>query len=116
MSEPGSDEQLSPDDVSQEIERALSSIWQRRTGARPTSVTAEMSGNSVRCAIAPGDEDAEHEPSDEAGTDSNAYRQEATTAVRRIMRRKVVAYIAKRNTKANLDTQTFILERAQVKY
>jgi hypothetical protein len=117
MTDPVVDEHRGVPDVPEEVERALSSIWQRRTGARPRSITAEMRSNSIKCAIAPGEPDPEREPVDAAdGTDSNRYRHEATSAVGKIARRNVIAYIAKRDAEENVDTQTFIFERLPVRY
>ena len=116
-----SDEAAVPS-VSTEIERSVGSIWQRRTGARPASVTTKIEGDAVRCVIEEGDPTAEETEAIEqaepavAGTDSNAYRHEASAAVARITKRTVSAYIAKRDKKTGLATQTFILERVRTKY
>jgi hypothetical protein len=117
MTDPGADENREAADLPEEVSRALSSIWQRRSGARPKSVTTEIGTNSIRCAIAPGEPDPESEPADDAdGTNSNGYRHEATSAVGKIARRNVIAYVAKHDSKQNLDRQTFIFERARIKY
>lgn len=109
--------------VSDEIGRTVGSIWQRRTGTRPTNVSTEINGDAIRCVIeegeaAPADPEAEVDPEAPvvAGTDSNAYRHEANAAVARITKRTVSAYIAKTDKKTGLATQTFILERVRTKY
>jgi hypothetical protein len=109
--------------VSTEIARSVGSIWQRRAGTRPANVSTEIKGDSIRCVIEEG------EPSDEeladaaneeipalGGTDTNAYRHEASAAVARITHRTVSAFIAKRDKQTGLATQTFILERNRTKY
>jgi hypothetical protein len=116
MSDPKVDEPRDVPDVPEKVARALSSIWERRTGARPKSVTAELGTNSIKCAIAPGDPDPDREPGDEDGTDTSAYRREATSEVKRIAGRNVMAYIAKHDANPDVDTQTFIFERLQIKY
>ena len=106
--------------VSTEIGRAVGSIWQRRTGARPTSVDTKFDGDRISCVIAAGkptaEETAELAGRDPvAGIDSNAYRHEASSAVARITKRTVSAYIAKGDKQSAQATQIFILERARIK-
>jgi hypothetical protein len=96
------------DEISQEIARSLSSIWQRRTGVRPTSITADFSGDVVKCAIDGGDPSAE--------TDSSGYQHEACAAVTRIVRRKVSAYIPSVDSSTGIATQKFIFERIRPRY
>ncbi len=109
-------------EVSDEIGRSLSSIWQRRDGARPAAITTEYRGDVVRCEIEQGvaPEPAEGEESKAAAvvgsTDSAAYRNEALAAVARLTKRSVSGFVAKRDPKSGLTTHTFILERIRVKY
>jgi hypothetical protein len=91
--------------ITDEIARSLSSIWQRRTGERPNSISATFDGEVVRCAI----------EADEQEVDSG-YRQEACAAVTRIAHRKVSAYIASTDADTGAATQKFIFERMRVKY
>jgi hypothetical protein len=93
------------EDIPQEIARSLGSIWQRRTGVRPSSISAEVSGDVVACAIDAGEQQVE-----------SGYQQEACAAVTKIARRKVSAYIAKTDAKTGIATQKFIFERIRVKY
>jgi hypothetical protein len=115
-------EEAAAPSVSTEIERSVGSIWQRRTGARPASVSTKIEGDAVRCVIEEGEPTAEESAALEqaepaiGGTDSNAYRHEASAAVARITKRTVSAYIAKRDKQTGLATQTFILERVRTKY
>jgi hypothetical protein len=106
--EPPAQPVVSDDNIPQEIARSLSSIWQRRTGAKPNSINAEFSGDVVRCAI---DTD---EP--EPDTESSGYQHEACAAVTRIVRRKVSAYIASTDANTGTTTQKFIFERIRVRY
>ena len=109
--------QSAGDGISTEIERSVGSIWERRDGARAGSISAEVSRDTVRCTIEAGD-GAEAPAGEEpvAGTDSNAYRHEASAAVARITKRTVSAYIGKRDNKTGIATQTFILERVRTKF
>lgn len=109
--------------VSDEIGRTVGSIWQKRTGTRPANISTEINGDAIRCVIeageaAPVDPEAEVDPDAPVvgGTDSNAYRHEANAAVARITKRTVSAFIAKRDKKTGVATQTFILERIRTKY
>ena len=113
--------------VASEIARSVGSIWQRRVGTRPANVSTEINGDAIRCVIEEGEAlPAEPEPAADAevdpdapvfgGTDTNAYRHEASAAVARITKRTVSAYIAKKDKKTGNSTQTFILERIRTKY
>ena len=103
--------------ISNEIERSVGSIWERRDGIRAGSISAEVNRDSVRCTIEAGKGAvATDEEAPLAGTDSNAYRHEASAAVARITKRTVSAYIGKRDDKTGIATQTFILERVRTKF
>ena len=106
--EPAAETGVPEDEISQEIARSLSSIWQRRTGVRPTSITADFNGAVVKCAIDGGDPQQE--------TDTSGYQHEACAAVTRIVRRKVSAYIASADSSTGIATQKFIIERVQRRY
>jgi len=108
MSDPSPEAPPAPDSqIGDEIGRAVGTIWQRRGGARPKLVSTEVSGDVIRCVIEEGADD------DGAGDDA---AQEATAAVARITKRTVSAFIAKRDAKSGVATQTFILERLRVKH
>jgi hypothetical protein len=107
--------------ISNEIARSVGSIWERREGTRAANVSTVIDGDAIRCTIEAGKATAE--PTDEAedapvlaGTDSNAYRHEASAAVARITKRTVSAYIDKRDKNTGVRTQTFILERVRTKF
>jgi hypothetical protein len=107
--------------ISTEIARSVGTIWERRGGVRAASVSTKIDGDAIRCTIEAGKATAE-EPADSedapelAGTDSNAYKHEASAAVARITKRTVSAYIDKRDKTTGDATQTFILERVRTKF
>jgi hypothetical protein len=110
--------------LSAEIERSLGSIWQRRTGVRPTSISAEVRGDAVRCAIQPGEpeaadaavDDEPDEDRDAGGSDSYSFRIESIAAVTKITHRTVSAFINTEDAKKGTAQQTFIFERVRTKY
>ena len=97
----------SAEGISTEIARSVGSIWERRSGTRATSVSTTIEGDAVRCTIEGG----------EAGDGtSTGYQHEASAAVTRISKRKVCAYIDKRDKQTGVATQTFILDPVRTKY
>ena len=108
-------------ELSAQIERSLGSVWQRRTGARPASISAEVRGDAVRCAVKPGKpeaDDAEAGVDTEPGGASEAYsfRQESIAAVTKIMHRPISAYIKSEDASKGTSQQTFIFERSLTRY
>jgi hypothetical protein len=89
-----------------QLSRSLVSLWEGHSGARPKSITTEITGNVVRCEI-----DSEAETPDSAG-----YRHAATSTVARITGRRVTAFIPKRDKGRNPEVETFVLERPQIKF
>lgn len=120
MSEP--QEHASGDATSEEIARSLGSVWQRFSGARPKSTSVEIEPNVVRCVIEEGTpeppaEDAEagdREP--ELSPDSASFSYNATAVITRVTGRRVVAFIPKRNKKAQTSSQTFILDQPRQRF
>jgi hypothetical protein len=104
------------DDHLHEIERSLGAIWQRRTGVRPISISAELRGNAIRCAIERGKEDPELSVDDEGRGDSYSYRHESIAAVTKITHRSVAAFINTEDPKTGNAEQTFIFERLRTRY
>lgn len=108
-----------PSAASEEIARSLGSVWQRFAGQRPRSTSVEIDKNTVRCVIEEGSPDADADAVGEVddasdprvSPDSHTYKHNATAAVARATGRDVVAFIPKRDKKAETSTQTFILER-----
>jgi hypothetical protein len=107
--EPAADES-GRDGELHEIERSLGAIWQRRTGERPTSISAELRGNAIKCAI----ESANREV--DGAADSYPYRHESIAAVARITHRSVAAFINTEDPKTGNAEQTFIFERLRTRY
>jgi hypothetical protein len=103
--------------TSDEIAKSLGSVWQRFSGQRPKSTSVEISQDVVRCVIHEGipdtvaDEDGETPLDPGLLPDSATFRYNATAAIARITRRRVVAFIPKRDKKTEISTQTFILDR-----
>jgi hypothetical protein len=107
-------------DLPGEISRAIGTVWTHYSrGARPGGIETEISGNVVRCTLtdavdgfekgmsAPPPDD---EPADARPRSSNAYKLDATTAVRRVMHRKVNAFVSKHDPKSDTATEVFILD------
>lgn len=104
-------------ELADELGRSLGAIWLRHAGARPSSVSVEMSGNVVRCVMEGAVSAIDSEPvaGDDGGPvvrspDSAGYRNEATAAVRRITHRRVRGFVPKRDGKSDVATDTYILE------
>jgi hypothetical protein len=112
MSEPTSAraETSTRSEISTEIGRSLSSIWQRRNGERPVAIETEYVGDVVRCVIEDGGAETEDGTSGSIG-----YRHEVQTTIARLTRRPVQAYMAGRDKKTGHATQTFILEPIRIK-
>ena len=106
---------LETDARSDEIARSLGSVWQRFSGQRPKSTNVEIDQDVVRCVIEerkPTQEsDEDDEATEELRLSSAGLKHNATAAVTRITGRQVVAFIPKRDAKAEVSTQTFLLDR-----
>ena len=124
MTNPGDEPTVSESrdpELSAQIERSLGSIWQRRTGVRPASISAEVRGDGVRCAIQPGkpgEAEADETAQEDEGRASDAYsfRHESIAAVTKIMHRPISAFINSEDAKKGTSQQTFIFERSQTRY
>jgi hypothetical protein len=102
MSDPEGDP---PESTQTRLSRSMGTVWQNHTGERPGTVSAQIDGDVVRCAIA---------KADGQSPDSSRYRNEAIAAVGRIMGRRVKAFIPKHDDKTDTTTDTFILEPPRV--
>ena len=106
---------LETDARSDEIARSLGSVWQRFSGQRPKSTNVEIDQDVVRCVIEERKPEQESDDDDEATEElrlsSAGLKHNATAAVTRITGRQVVAFIPKRDAKAEVSTQTFLLDR-----
>jgi hypothetical protein len=107
------------DTASDEIARSLGSVWLRYSGQRPRSTKVEMRKDAVTCVI----EERADTPADEASEEADDARlspaglqHNATAAIARITGRRVIAFIAKRDKKAEVSTQTFLLDQPLPRY
>jgi hypothetical protein len=102
--------------LTDEITRSLSAIWNRHSSTRASDVSTVIEGDVVRCtftdavaSFAAGPAPAE----DEGATEEKqlpTYRHEATGAIARLTKRKVVAFIPRHDKKTDVAIETFILE------
>jgi hypothetical protein len=106
-------------DVGDQIGRTVSSLWLRRSGVRPASVSTEYVGDVVRCQIRQGD--PPHDLTDGTADDrridsidSRGYQHQAQAAVERLTGRRVLAFIAK-GDENELARNVFILDSVRVK-
>jgi hypothetical protein len=105
------------DPRSDEIARSLGSVWQRFSGLKPKSTTVEIKGNIVTCVIEEGTEPASNDGG-EAGPsqDSASFNYNATAVITRATSRRVIAFIPKRDKKAQTSTQKFILDQPRQRF
>src|SRR4051812_16280467 len=106
-------ERTTRSDICDQVGRSVGSLWQRRFGSRPSSVSTEYVGDVVRCRIEPGQADGEDSAEAEAPIPARVYEQEAQAAVARLTSRKVAAFVAKQPNNDPATTNVFILERAR---
>jgi hypothetical protein len=106
--------------TSDQIARSMGSVWQRFSGQRPKSTSVEIERNVVRCVIEEGTADAADEDAEpvEPGLspDSPSFSYNATAVITRATGRRVVAFIPKRDKKAQTSTQTFILDQPRQRF
>jgi hypothetical protein len=119
---PSIEEGSEGDSTSNEIARALGSVWQRFSGRRPKSTHVEIERDVVRCVIEESPPDAEvgEEPEvaadPEGSLDSSRFNYNATAVITRATGRKVVAHIPKHKKDSLISTQTFILDRPRQRF
>ena len=109
----------SESEVCADIGRAIGSVVQRRSGARPSAVHTEFVGDVVRCTIdeAPGDGDIASMPISElAPSEVRGYEREAGATVARLTGRAVVGFIATPAAGSASTTNTFILDAVRTRY
>ena len=101
-----------------EIARSLGSLWQRFSGRRPKSTTVEIDRNMVSCVIEEGAPGSAPDEDGEAGLspDSPTFNYNATAVITRATGRRVIAYIPKRDKKAQTSTQKFILDQPRQRF
>jgi hypothetical protein len=98
-----------------EIGRAVGTLWQRRCGVRPTSVSTEYRGDVVRCTIDEG-KAAEGDGDDPELIGQTRYENEANAAVRRLTGRTVMGFTEKRAKGSDSVATAFILARAHTRF
>jgi hypothetical protein len=120
---PSIEEGSEGDPTSNEIARALGSVWQRFSGRRPKSTHVEIERDVVRCVIEESPPDAEvgGEESEvgeelEGSLDSSRFNYNATAVITRATGRRVVAHIPKHKKDSLISTQTFILDRPRQRF
>jgi hypothetical protein len=101
-------------DVTAQLTRSLTSVWQHHAGAKPSGTDTEVTAERVRFVLADAVAGEPQTPvaDDEAArsTESQRYRQDAIAAVTRITGRKVMGFIPKRDAKTDIASDTYILE------
>jgi uncharacterized protein YbcI len=110
-------------DLSDEISKAIGSVWAHYArGTRPGGVETEISGNVVRCVLTDAVDDfekgmaappPEDEPAGARKRSTNAYKLDATSAVRRLTHRRVNAFVSKHDAKTDVATEVFILDTSR---
>jgi hypothetical protein len=119
---PSIEEGSEGDPTSNEIARALGSVWQRFSGRRPKSTHVEIERDVVRCVIEESPPDAEvgDEPEVseelEGSLGSSRFNYNATAVITRATGRRVVAHIPKHKKDSLISTQTFILDRPRQRF
>jgi hypothetical protein len=116
---PEADAPSSTSQVCDQIGRAVGSLWQRRSGVRPTSVDTEYVNDVVRCTINPGAEteaDAEAETAASGGLGTIGYQRLAQVAVSEATGRTVTGFVAKRVKEGEPATNAFILEPVRTRH
>jgi hypothetical protein len=113
-------EAVEVDTTSDEIARAMGSVWARFAGQRPKSTNVVIEGDRVRCviqegAVEPPAEGDETAPAEALLTPAT-FGYNAMAAVRRATGRKVVGFIPNRDKTTEVSTQVFILERQRRKF
>lgn len=105
-----------------QIARSLGSVWLRFSGQRPKSTTVEIDKHVVRCTIQErspdeaDEDDAETDREPGLSPDSPSFNYNASAAIARATGRRVVAFIPKRDAKAHVSTQTFILDQPRQRF
>jgi hypothetical protein len=123
----GSEATAEVDPHAAEIARSLGTVWTEFSGQRPKSTEVEVERDRIRCVIeegvpdseadADGDGEAVAEPVPNPRLSAEAgFGYGAKAAVARITGRRVIGFIPKRDKKAGVSTQTFILHRERRRY
>ncbi len=108
-----------PVGVRGDVSSSLASVWRNYAGERPADIETRISGTHVTCVLKGAarrfDEGmaaaaAEHDGEGRRLTVAT-FRNDAINAVNRATRRKVMAFVSKHDTKTDVATELFILDR-----
>lgn len=124
LADPSDQANQGPASLSSEIATALSAVWARYVGERPSSSEVDFEDGVVRWAhpggsgeldkgLAEGNSDGE--PNAPKRTVAG-YERETSAAVARATRRRVSARISKHNETTGIATETFVLETLTKRY
>jgi len=102
--------------VCDEIGRAVGSLWQRRSGVRPTSVHTEYVKDVVRCTIEGGDEDGSEPDASTETLGTLTYQRLAQVAVANLTGRTVTGFVAKGVKNGEPARNAFILEPIRTRH
>ena len=105
--------------LSVEVTRALTSLWTRYAGKRPTGARTEIRGNVVTCLLADAVGDFNRSmvaaPPGETGGGVGkltpaTYKREAVAAVARLTRQRVASFVSSHDRDTDVATEVFTLE------
>jgi hypothetical protein len=99
----------------EEITSSLAAVWKRYTKKHPVNATTEIRGNVVRCVLPASVSDFEtamegEEEAPDPGARILTYRREATAAVARTTRCRVLAFVSDHDAKTDIATEKFVLD------
>jgi hypothetical protein len=103
--------------LSGEISTSIATVWRNHCGQRPDPPETEIGSDFVRCvltgAVADFDAGVAAATADPEGPDrpSSTYRLDAISAVGRVTRRRVLAFVSNHDAKTDVATELFILDR-----
>lgn len=105
-------------DLSAQLTRSLTSVWQQNAGAKPSSTNTELSTDRVKFMLAGAISGDPEQPVGEdekpRSTATSRYRNEAIAAVTRITGRRVLGFIPKRDSKTDVASDIYLLEPRRI--
>ena len=112
------DEPVLQTELTKEIGGSLASVWKRYAGVRPDDVDTVFQGNRVACVVTGAIDEfergikGEREDEEAAGLRLTAagYKREASAAVAKHTRRRVMAVVSDHDADAGTSNEVFILE------
>jgi uncharacterized protein YbcI len=100
-----------------ELSGSLASVWKQYTGERPADPETQIRGNRVRCVLKDVVGLLDHSLAAAAKESDvgrqlteSSFRRDSIAAVRRVSRRRVVAFISDHDTETDVATEVFLLE------